>query len=85
MAWTPIPTPVDYTVQPAGGHITGGWATIDYPNYHHAAPGTSVDFWHYDLHDAGWGIYGSGTVDKAGTQVIPARGTWVTDFNGASR
>jgi RHS repeat-associated protein len=86
---TPIPMPVDeqvpvyFTVQPAGGHITNGWATIDYPNYHHAAAGTSVDFWHYDLHGAGWNIYGAGTVNKAGTQVTPNKGTWVTDFNGA--
>jgi RHS repeat-associated protein len=86
---TPIPmpageqVPVYYTVQPAGGHISGGWATIDYPNYRHAAPGTAVSFWHYDLHGAGWRIYGTGTVNAAGTQVIPGPGTWVTDFNGA--
>jgi RHS repeat-associated protein len=86
---TPIPMPVGeqvpvfFTVQPAGGHITGGWATIDYPNYHHAPPGTPVDFWHYSPHGQGWDIYGSGTVDQAGTQITPGPGTWVTDFNGA--
>ncbi len=62
---TPIPMPVDvqvpvyFTVQPAGGHIADGYAAIDYPNYRHAAPGTSVDFWHYSLHGGGWDIYGS--------------------------
>ena len=86
---TPIPmpageqVPIYYTVQPAGGHISGGWATIDYPNYHHAAPGTVINFWHYDLHDAGWHIYGTGAVNAAGRQVIPSHGTWITDFNGA--
>jgi RHS repeat-associated protein len=87
---TPIPMPVDeqvpvyFTVQPAGGHISDGYATIDYPNYHHAAPGTSVNFWHYNLYGAaGWNIYGSGTVNKAGTEVIPSKGTWLSDFNGA--
>jgi hypothetical protein len=88
VARTPIPMPVDeqvpvyFTVQPAGGHITSGWATIDYPNYRHAAPGAAVDFWHYDVHGAGWGIYGPGTVDKAGTQVTPSRGTWVRAARG---
>ena len=86
---TPIPMPVDeqvpvyFTVQPAGGHISHGMATIDYPNYHHAAPGTPVNFWHYNAYGTGWDIYGSGTVNKAGTQVIPGRGTYVTDFDGA--
>ena len=55
---------------------------MDYPNYSHAAPGTTVNFWHYDLYGVGWGIYGTGTVDSAGTQVRPGKGTWVTDFNG---
>jgi RHS repeat-associated protein len=86
---TPIPmpageqVPVYFTVQPAGGHIVGGWATIDYPNYHHVAPGTSVNFWHYDTHGTGWVIYGTGTVNASGTQVVPDKGTWITDFNGA--
>jgi RHS repeat-associated protein len=86
---TPIPMPVGeqvpvyFTVQPAGGHITHGWATIDYPNYHHARPGTPFDFWHYDLHGSGWSIYGSGSVNPAGSQVTPGKDTWVTDFNGA--
>jgi RHS repeat-associated protein len=85
---TPIPMPVGeqvpvyFTVQPAGGTITDGWATVDYPNYRHARPGTPVSFWHYDLHGAGWGIYGQGTVNSSGTQVTPDPGTWVTDFNG---
>ena len=86
---TPIPMPVGeqvpvyFTVQPAGGHISNGWATIDYPNYHNAKPGTPFSFWHYDLHGAGWGIYGSGSVTSTGTEVTPGPDTWVTDFNGA--
>jgi hypothetical protein len=39
--------PVYFTMQPAGGHITGGWATIDYPDYPRGAPGTPVNFWSY--------------------------------------
>jgi IPT/TIG domain len=59
---TPIPmplgeqVPVYFTVQPAGGHITHGWATVDYPNYNHAKPGATLNFWHYDVYGAGWGI-----------------------------
>lgn len=85
---TPIPmplgeqVPVYFTVQPAGGHITHGWATVDYPNYNHAKPGSTLNFWHYNLYGAGWGIYGTGTVDRAGNQVRPDPGTWITDFNG---
>jgi YD repeat-containing protein len=74
--------PVYFTVQPAGGHITHGWATVDYPNYNHAKPGSTLNFWHYNMYGAGWGIYGRGTVDRAGNQVRPNPGTWVTDFNG---
>ena len=89
VARTPIPmpqgvqVPVYYTVQPAGGHLVGGSAWIEYPNYLHQKPGTPVNFWHYEKHGEGWEVYGGGTVTADGTQVHPDKGTYIEDFDGA--
>ena len=75
--------PVYFTVQPGGSTIVPKGAYIVYPNYAHAAPGTRVDFWHYDPLDEGWFIYGEGTVTPDGTQVMPDPGTRLYEFSGA--
>jgi RHS repeat-associated protein len=89
---TPVPlppgvkVPVYYTIQPAGGFITGGKARISYPNYQKLPPGARVNLWHYDATDSdrdGWQTYGFGTVDEYGREIVPGPGLGVADFNGA--
>ncbi|MEU8234393.1 RHS repeat-associated core domain-containing protein [Actinoplanes sp. NPDC048967] len=89
---TPVPlprgvqVPVFYTIQPAGGSITGPGAQIFYPNFRHQRPGTRVNFWHYDAEPDdldGWQTYGHGTVSADASQVVPDRAAFVHDFDGA--
>lgn len=86
---TPIPmpqgvqVPVYFTVQPAGGEITGGKAQIYYPNYLDQEPGTRINFWTHEKRAEGWEIYGSGQVNGTGDQVIPDEGTFIENFDGA--
>jgi RHS repeat-associated protein len=83
-----VQVPIYYTVQPGGGHVetaTGrrGGVRIVYPNYTHERPGTRVNFWHYDPDERGWYIYGQGTVDPVGRQVVPDPGVTVYELTGA--
>lgn len=86
---TPIPmpkgvqVPVYFTVQPAGGEITGGKVQIYYPNYLDQEPGTRVNFWTHEKLAEGWEVYGQGYVNGAGTQVVPDAETHVENFDGA--
>lgn len=45
-------------------------ARVVYPNSMQAAPGTRVDFRHYDSLDRGWYVYGRGTVTADGARVV---------------
>ena len=83
-----VQVPIYYTVQPGGGYVetaTGrrSGVRIIYPNYTHALPGTRVNFWHYDPDERGWYVYGQGTVDPAGLQVVPDPGVMVYELTGA--
>lgn len=98
---TPIPmpqgvqVPVYFTVQPAGGEISGGGTScrrgrecdskvqIYYPNYLDQEPGTQINFWTHEKRAEGWEVYGSGYVNGEGTQVIPSEDTFVDNFDGA--
>src|ERR1051325_10168028 len=93
---TPIPTdqppfplppgidvPVFFTIQPGGSQIIPPRAQLIYPNYTKAAPGTRIDFWNYDPEARGWYIYGRGTVNANGRQVIPDPGVVLYEFSGA--
>jgi RHS repeat-associated protein len=88
----PLPSgvhvPVYFTVQPGGAYVraygsTGSGARLIYPNYRNAPPGTRADFWHYDPEDRGWHVYGKGTVDAGGRQVVPDPGVQIYEFTGA--
>jgi RHS repeat-associated protein len=83
----PLPTngivPVFFTVQPGGSTVFPDGATIVYPNYTHAPPGSVMDFLSYDPKGAGWHTYGHGKVSPDGRQVVPDKGTKVWSFDGA--
>jgi YD repeat-containing protein len=53
-----------------------------YPNYHQDAPGTRMHFWNYDPDERGWHVYGLGTVDPAGRQVVPDPDVRLYRFTG---
>lgn len=83
-----VQVPIYYTIQPGGAYVetaTGrrSGVRIIYPNYTHERPGTRVNFWHYDPDERGWYIYGQGTVDPAGRQVVPDPGVTVYELTGA--
>jgi RHS repeat-associated protein len=83
-----VQVPIFYTVQPGGGYVETAagqrsGVRIIYPNYTHERPGTRVNFWHYDPDERGWYIYGQGTVDQAGRQVVPDPGVTVYELTGA--
>lgn len=83
-----VQVPVFYTVQPGGGYVetaTGqrSGVRIIYPNYIHQLPGTRISFWHYDPDERGWYVYGQGSVDPAGRQIVPDPGVTVYEFTGA--
>ncbi len=75
--------PIYFTVQPGGTVVSPYGARIVYPNYHQAAPGTRVDFRHYDPAERGWYVCGRGTVTPDGAQVVPDPGVAVHDLTGA--
>ncbi|HET6482782.1 MAG TPA: RHS repeat-associated core domain-containing protein, partial [Actinoplanes sp.] len=85
---TPFPLPRSqvpsyFTVQPGSAYVFPAGARVIYPNFTHAPPGASMDFWHYDPAGKGWYVYGKGTVSSDGKRVEPAKGTEVYQFTGA--
>ena len=78
-----VQVPIYFTVQPAGTTIVPDGAYIVYPNYTGEAPGSRVDFWHYDPQTEGWYIYGQGTVTPDGTQIVPDPDVRIYEFTGA--
>ncbi|GAB1646586.1 RHS repeat-associated core domain-containing protein [Krasilnikovia sp. MM14-A1259] len=82
----PLPSshvPVYFTVQPGSSYVFPTGARVVYPNYTHAKPGASFDFWHYDPAGRGWFVYGHGKVTPDGKQVQPDAKTVVYQFTGA--
>ena len=89
---TPFPLPgdatftMDYTIQPGGAYVstpggTGAW--VVYPARASSGPvGKRVQFVGYDPDDAGWTVYGMGTVGT--TQVKPDAKARIYAFTGAS-
>jgi hypothetical protein len=82
--------PIYFTIQPGGAyvHVYGRSAVkgarLVYPNYTHEKPGPRMDFWHYDPESPrGWNVYGQGSVNPAGTQVVPDPGISIYEFSGA--
>jgi RHS repeat-associated protein len=82
--------PIYFTIQPGGAyvHVYGNavvkGARLVYPNYTHEAPGTRMDFWHYDPEGPrGWEVYGQGSVNPVGSQVVPDPGISIYAFTGA--
>jgi YD repeat-containing protein len=76
--------PVYFTVQPGGATIEPFGARVIYPNVMAVAPGTRVDFGHYDPARDGWYVYGRGTVAADGRQVVPDPATTLWSFTGSS-
>jgi len=82
--------PIYFTIQPGSAyvHVYGNsntkTARLIYPNYTHQKPSTRMDFWHYNPDSVrGWNIYGQGSVNGAGTQVVPDPGIGIYEFTGA--
>lgn len=84
-----VQVPIYFTIQPGGAYIdtsAAEWtkgATLDYPNLHHAQPGTQFDFWNYDPNQKGWYVYGEGTVSADGKSIVPNPGVEIYGFTGA--
>ncbi|HEV8441136.1 MAG TPA: RHS repeat-associated core domain-containing protein [Methylomirabilota bacterium] len=84
-----IDTPAYFTIQPGAGYIDhpdGVGARVIYPNYadeRRAPAGTRFDFYHYDPGETGWHVYGGGSVNSDGTQVVPDLGVAIYEFTGA--
>ncbi|HEY4026121.1 MAG TPA: RHS repeat-associated core domain-containing protein, partial [Candidatus Dormibacteraeota bacterium] len=78
-----VDVPVYFTVQPGGAYVWPKGARIVYPNFTGLAAGTRVQFWDYDAARKGWFTYGSGTVSRDATQVVPDPGVVVWEFTGA--
>ncbi|SFQ19572.1 RHS repeat-associated core domain-containing protein [Ralstonia sp. NFACC01] len=88
----PLPTryvPVYFTLQPGGARIQGvdaasaQGARVIYPNYHHDAPGSVLDFWNYDPVQKGWYVYGQGKIAADGQQIVPNPGVSIYELTGA--
>ncbi len=88
----PLPTgvqvPIYFTIQPGLAQLWSGpgkwaWAQLYYPNPRDLAPGTRFDFWNYDAGQAGWYVYGQGSVAKDGHEVVPDAGVGIWSFSGA--
>jgi RHS repeat-associated protein len=81
-----VDVPIYFTAQPGAGYVrssSGIGARITYPNYTNKLPGTRFNFWHYDPGYRGWYIYGLGTVQEDGKQIVPDPGISVYEFTGA--
>lgn len=91
---TPFPLPknfdlpVFYTIQPGAAclyDVQGGPAAaqIYYPNSNRELPKARATFWRYEPDGNGWRAHGTGTVSADGSQVVPDRDTYMTDFGSA--
>ena len=80
----PLPPGIDdgllFTLQLHGAKVEGlngekrPGLRIVFPNYQQLPAGTQVDFWNYDSEEAGWYMYGHGTVTADARQVVPDPG-----------
>jgi RHS repeat-associated protein len=83
-----VQVPIYFTIQPGGAQLwssPGKWALAQlyYPNPGHFGAGTQFDFWNYDASQSGWYVYGKGTVNQAGSEVVPNPGVGIWTFSGA--
>jgi RHS repeat-associated protein len=83
-----VQVPIYFTIQPGGAQLwtpQGTWALAQlyYPNPSHFGAGTQFDFWNYDASHMGWYVYGKGSVNQAGTEVVPDPGVGIWTFTGA--
>jgi RHS repeat-associated protein len=83
-----VEVPIYFTIQPGNGYLEGigAWpkgARLVYPNYGGDRPGARVNFWHYDPDGRGWHVYGLGSVDASGRQVVPDEDVRLYSFSGA--
>lgn len=84
-----VSVPLYFTIQPGSGYVEvqspkgrkGAW--LVYPNVKHALPGTRFDFWNYDPDHKGWYIYGKGTVQSNGKEIVPDPDVVIYEFTGA--
>ena len=80
----PLPAGVEdgllFTLQLHGAKVEGlngekrAGLRLVFPNYQQLPAGTRVDFWNYDSEEAGWYMYGHGTVTADARQVVPDPG-----------
>lgn len=88
-----VEVPIYFTIQPGGSYVyvSGGWptagqpkgASLVYPNFTGAQPGTPVPFWNYEPEEKGWHVYGNGTVAAGGRQIVPDPAVVLYEFTGA--
>ncbi|MGA9722039.1 MAG: RHS repeat-associated core domain-containing protein [Candidatus Binatus sp.] len=83
-----VQVPIYFTIQPGGAQLwssPGKWALAQlyYPNPGHFGAGTQFDFWNYNPSGSGWYVYGKGTVNQAGSEVVPNPGVGIWTFSGA--
>ena len=83
-----VQVPIYFTIQPGGAQLWSGpgkwaWAQLYYPNPSHFGAGTQFDFWNYDASRFGWYVYGKGSVNPAGSEVVPDPGVGIWTFSGA--
>jgi RHS repeat-associated protein len=83
-----VNVPVYFTVQPGGAYVgtsgigaKGAW--VVYPNLQGAVPNQEFQFFHYDPDARGWYVYGLGSVNDSGSQVVPYAKTRIYEFTGA--
>ncbi|MFC5438372.1 RHS repeat-associated core domain-containing protein [Rhodanobacter umsongensis] len=86
----PLPDnfPMYFTIQPGDAVVQGldprtaQGVRVVYPNYGHAKPNTSADFWVYNV-KSGWQMYGSGHVSADAKHLAPDPGVSVVWALGA--
>jgi RHS repeat-associated protein len=86
----PLPDnfPMYFTIQPGDAVVQGldprtaQGVRVVYPNYGHAKPNTSADFWVYNV-KSGWQMYGAGRVTADAKHLAPDPGVSVVWALGA--
>ena len=86
----PLPDnfPMYFTIQPGDAVVQGltpeaaKGIRVVYPNYGHAKPNTSADFWSYNT-TQGWQMYGSGHISQDAKHLAPDPGVTLTMALGA--
>ena len=74
-----VSPPMLFTIQP-GGAVPSLPLPISFPNISEAAPGTTANFYFFDLATGQWQTWGTGTVSADGTQVVSDPGFGLPRF-----